>query len=84
MKFLHVPLEGNHLNKEKNMPLKVLDILKKSDTGLTTSSLFKKAHEEGDERPLPELKTLVENGFVRIDTDPSPARVKATPKAFEE
>jgi hypothetical protein len=61
----------------------VLNILKQSSCGLSREELFDKARVEGIARPLDELKELMNQGLVRLDQTPPPARFKATNSAFQ-
>jgi hypothetical protein len=62
----------------------VLNILKQSCCGLSREEFLEKARVEGIARPLEELKELVNQGLVRIDQSPPPARFKATSMAFQQ
>jgi hypothetical protein len=65
------------------MSVSVLDLLKESDCGLTQSQLDEKAKKEGIKNSYKEVGTLIVQGKVRFDENPSPGRFKATPLAWQ-
>lgn len=66
------------------MKKRLLALLKQSETGITLSILRKKCVEEGIGKEIvPILRQLKEDDLIRVDTNPSPPRIKPTSKAFD-
>lgn len=62
----------------------VLDLLKKSECGLTKKELRKKARVEHIAKPVQRANKEVARGKARWDKNPSPGRYKATRLAWSK